>query len=150
MTTADQMLLGFPYYENYVDLIRMELASVEAAGGRLCRFAIIGSGPLPLTALCIAEYVRKKGGRSTCLNIDESPKAIALSKDTCRALGHTEKTMSFQCCSADDAAIDLRGFDVIYLAALVGTCSKTKMDILENLAKRLRRGAIVVLRSSRE
>lgn len=148
---AKQILLAFPYHGNYVDLIRIELSallSVKQGGCDLCKFAIIGSGPLPLTSLCISDYLNKKEVTITCHNVDQNSMAVSLSKVLCSALGVPKNTMDFECADASNAEIDLTCFDVVYLAALVGACSEHKHEIMRNIVKRMRPGALVVLRSA--
>lgn len=114
---AHETRLAFPYHENYVKLIRMELSallSVKPKSCKSCNFAIIGSGPLPLTSLCIYDYFNEGQNCITCHNIDQNQIDISLSKDLCRAL---KVTMGFECANANDAGMDLSCFDVIYLAA---------------------------------
>lgn len=147
------MLVALPYHENYMQLIRMELhalASVKTPGCDLCKFAIIGSGPLPLTSLCISYYLKQQDGLITCHNIDQNPMAISSSRHVCKALGHTEKTMCFHCTDANDAEIDLGYVDVVYVAALVGACSEEKRKIMASLVTCMRPGTLVVLRSARK
>ncbi len=68
--------------------------------------------------------------------------------DLCRALGHSPETMCFQCADASSPDVDLSSFDVVYLAALVGSCSKHKHNILADVAKRMKPRGLVVLRSA--
>ena len=126
------------------------LESANVAGYNLRRFAVIGSGPLPLTSLRVLEYFRNQDEPTECFNVDECPRAISSSKDVCRALGHTEKTMRFQCADACDPKIGLRHADVVFLAALVGTCHEEKQNIVANIVSRMKPGGLIVLRSARE
>lgn len=145
------MLLTFPYHGNYTDLIRMELnalAYVRPADFVLRKFAIIGSGPLPLTSLCISSHLNRGNERIRYCNIYHNATAITSSRSLCRALGHSEESMTFQCAEADSADIDLGSFDVVYLAALVGQCTDHKHKIMASVVKRMRPGALVVLRSA--
>lgn len=56
--------------------------------------------------------------------------------------------MCFQCADASSPEVDLSSFDVVYLAALVGGCSKDKHDIMAAVVKRMKPGGMVVLRSA--
>ncbi len=117
---AIKTLLAFPYHGNYVDLIRIELSaltSVKPEGCDLCKFAIIGSGALPLTSLCISDYLNKENHSVSCHNIDRSSTAISLAKTLCSTIGRSTGIMGFECADANDAEIDLSCFDVVYLAA---------------------------------
>lgn len=148
---ANDALLSFPYHGNYVDLVRMELNALASVSPHfsLRTFAILGSGPLPLTSLCIHRHFDNfDPGCVTCLNVDQSAAAISCSMDLCRALGHSPETMCFQCADASSPDVDLSSFDVVYLAALVGSCSKHKHNILADVAKRMKPRGLVVLRSA--
>ena len=150
---ANEMLLHFPYHKNYIDLIRMELnalASVMTGGCNFSRFAIIGSGPLPLTSLCILDHFNQQHRYATCHNIDKNPMAILSSKGLCQALGHDDETMTFACADAHDEGINIGCFDVVYVAALVGACSERKHAVLVNVIRSLRLGALIVIRSARK
>lgn len=149
--TANETLLSFPYHSNYVDLVRMELnalASVSSCSSPR-NFAILGSGPLALTSLCICNHLGQTNpGCISCLNIDRSVEAISSSSKMCQALGHTSDTMCFQCTNANSPDVDLSSFDVVYLAALVGDCGKDKHKIMADVVKRMKPGGMVVMRSA--
>ena len=149
--TAKEMLLAFPYYSNYIDLVRMELNALASVKPDFAphTFAMIGSGPLPLTPLCIADQLKSQGyGCITCHNVDLNPQAMEYSINMCKALGHAAGTMCFHCADASSDDVDLRTFDVVYLAALVGGCSSHKQSILANIIRRMSPGTLVVLRSA--
>ena len=150
---ANEMFHRFPYHKNYMDLTRMELnalAAVNPAGLNFCKFAIIGSGPLPMTSLCISNHLRSHGGCVSCQNLDHNIRAIWSSRNVCRALGHNGMSMSFQCGEAKDTKLDYADFDVVYLTALVGACSEQKRDIMANVVKKMRPGTLVLVRSARK
>ncbi|KAG9232440.1 Nicotianamine synthase protein-domain-containing protein [Amylocarpus encephaloides] len=119
----------FTYYENYVDLTRLELAALSAVDTKEIRsVAFIGSGPLPLTSLCLLEQL---GGRS---------------------LGHIAEGMEFQLGEASSkskskASTDLTSFDVVFLAALVGSTQVEKEAVLKDVVSRMRKGSLLVVRS---
>lgn len=58
--------------------------------------------------------------------------------------------MTFQCTEAveEGSAQDLKSFDVVYLAALVGSTKAQKGEIISDIAGRMRPGAFLVLRSA--
>ena len=142
------MLLTFPYHGNYVDLVRMEMNAIASVRPDFAtgRFAFLGSGPLPLTALCISHHFKSEC--VTCHNVDQDATAITTAVKLCQALGHSPKTMCFQCASAGSPDIDLGCFDIVYVAALVGGCSRHKYEILTGVVKRMKTGALVVMRSA--
>lgn len=187
---AEEKLYEFPYFNNYVDLTRLELASLYAVDPRPIRkVAFIGSGPLPLTSLCALEqlkaqlppskpkgwaaWLRSLLGKKqtqeedeiTVLNVDHNPEAISLSQALCRNLGKTAKGMEFHQGSADVSptsssslssslrsatkapSSDLSEYDVVFLAALVGSTQVEKEMTLRSIVSRMRKGALLVIRS---
>lgn len=154
-STVNTGLLNFPYYSNYVDLTRMELYALFSMSPTALRsFAFIGSGPLPLTSLCIADILDKQTNGSTAPvrvhNIDHNEQAISLSSSLCQKLGQRARSMTFQCTEAveEKNRQDLKAFDVVYLAALVGSTKTQKKEIIGDIASRMRPGAFLVLRSA--
>ncbi len=110
------MLLTFTYYDNYVDLIHLETSVITSMNSREtpCKFAILGSGPLPLTSLCILQALSNKGSRPiTIQNIDRDARAISTSCQLCRKLGHSKTCMDFCCADVKSEGFDLYGFDVV-------------------------------------
>ncbi|KAL8818178.1 MAG: hypothetical protein Q9191_007996 [Dirinaria sp. TL-2023a] len=148
---VNETLRDFTYYENYVDLVRMELSAIHSVtpGESLESIAVLGSGPLPLTSICISQSLENRGCRPVWIhNVDRDPVAITKSLRLCRALGHTEKSMSFHCADVLSETLSLGQFDVVYLAALVGTCHGHKHEVIASVAKRMRPGALLVARSA--
>ncbi|MCJ1363295.1 putative 26S proteasome regulatory subunit [Acarospora aff. strigata] len=148
---ANEMLHRFTYYNNYVELTRMELSAILSTGSESPRkFAFIGSGPLPLTSLCIADSLGEDGAQRPLVihNIDHDSRAIQQSSELCRKLGSRAKAMRFHCTEARDAKEDLRDYDVVYVAALVGMSWAQKEDIIADVVDRMRPGALLILRSA--
>ncbi len=76
-------LARFPYHRNYRDLTRLEHHAVAGLTDRPPRRVLfIGSGPLPLTSLLLAEH---HGCRVD--NLDVEPAATALGEELAAALG---------------------------------------------------------------
>lgn len=103
-------LARFPYIENYQRLAAMEHEGLLATGASVPdRAAFVGGGPLPLSALRLADH----GWSGTV--IDHDPEAVALA----RALVSTfDVNLSVRL--ADGAAVDYTDHDLIHVAALVG------------------------------
>ncbi len=159
-------LQTFPYYANYEELTRLELCAIlSATKAPPRRVAFIGSGPLPLTSLCLLQSLKQNALSSTLpaptldapaaaadpvvvLNIDYSASAIAASLSLCLALGETGHGMEFLCAEATSPTKDLAEFDVVYMAALVGISQAEKEDIMLQVVGRMRPGALLVVRSS--
>jgi nicotianamine synthase len=135
-------LHSFPYYDNYVDLCRLEYANLTAVSASEPRsIAFIGSGPLPLTSFCLADRLPN----SQIHNIDNDPNAIELSSTLTRQLHY--KNISFATENAYGGN-SLAEFDVVYLAALVGLEAEEKLRIIRDVTGRMRSGAVLCLRSA--
>ncbi|UPX12067.1 Nicotianamine synthase [Ascochyta rabiei] len=153
-TATNDLLNTFPYYQNYLDLSQIECSTLSAflppSSTSPQKFAFIGSGPLPLTSLCILDIYPS----AHVHNIDRDISALQISQRLCEQLGNTER-MSFAC--TDISLEDNVGtentkwdeFDVVFLAALVGMDTQSKLSILESIARKLRPGALVVARSAK-
>jgi nicotianamine synthase len=159
---------AFPYYGNYVELTKMELCAICSVGTSLpTKVAFIGSGPLPLTSLCLLTALKDLSSflasgeplrvpflgttqerNVSILNIDRDEEAINASSALSSKLGAQAQGMHFMQANADSAGYDLTGFDVVYLAALVGDCQSEKENLLVNVARRMRTGALIVVRTS--
>jgi nicotianamine synthase len=138
----------------------MELSAINAFELKPKRFAFIGSGPLPLTSLCIHYFFERQNllaytkatKENRCeiviLNIDHSPQAITQSQELCRWLGMKAGEMEFLCAEAESSSQDISDFDVVYLAALVGSSQTEKEDMLVNVVSRMKPGAMLVIRSA--
>ncbi|KAK3996648.1 putative nicotianamine synthase [Cladorrhinum sp. PSN332] len=158
-------LRSFPYYDNYEDLTRLELCSILSATHTAPRkVAFIGSGPLPLTSLCLLRSLKNDAWVKSMtrphdrseeeerpplvLNVDYDEAAISASLKLSLALGEAGKGMEFICAEASSASKDLTEFDVVYMAALVGISQGEKEGIMLEVVNRMRKGALLVVRSS--
>ncbi|KAF2656321.1 NAS-domain-containing protein [Lophiostoma macrostomum CBS 122681] len=148
------LLASFPYYQNYVDLSRLEFSSLEAflpacstsCRPSPCKLAFIGSGPLPLTSLCVLERYQE----AIVHNVDRDADAVRDSRDLARALG-LEDRMTWACedVGGTQRMTNWKDYQVIFLAALVGMDSQSKVEILAKIAKEAVPGTLVVVRSAR-
>ena len=147
---ARTRLSTFPYTSNYTDLVSMELQALNTALPNLHprTFAIIGSGPLPMTSLHLLDTLRQRIQKPDpfILTIDHNTDPIASAEKICEALAVDTHIQNL--CADATSPIDLTTFDVVYLAALVGDGSAEKMRILEDVVGRMRPGAAVMMRGS--
>ena len=135
-------LRSFPYYDNDVDLCRLEYSTLRAVSQNEPRsIAFIGSGPLPLTSFCLADRLPN----SQIHNIDNDPGAIELSSTLTRQLHYKNITFGTENAYGGKS---LTEFDVVYLAALVGLEAEEKLRIVRDVAGRMRAGAVLCLRSA--
>jgi len=114
-------LLRFPYLDNYRQLTELEhtaLARHVAHPPR--RVLFVGSGPLPLSSLHLAGVL---GTGTTIDNLDRGPAAIA----GARRLTHRLDARRLAFHHGDLADLhDLRPYDLVVLAALVGLTATDK------------------------
>lgn len=134
----------FPYQSNYRELTAREVRLIEKSGLRLdmaSKVAIIGSGPLPLTAWWL---YKSMGAQVT--HVDVCPVAIELARQFALALD-----WSCTCVLADGRSVDLANlaYDVIYVAGLAGETVEDKQQIIDNVLPSLRAGGRLLLRSAR-
>lgn len=147
---ASAMLLNFTYYPNYIDLIRMELNAIASVGkgSRTKTFGVLGSGPLPLTSICILQSLKKNKEAVSVHNFDRDPQAISSSSELCCKLGYSRDEMHFQHLDVMTDRCDMHEFDVVYLASLVGITNEEKQKAISNIVKQMRPGALLVIRSA--
>lgn len=158
----------FPYIDQYRQLARMETNTLDTALGEkdlppVRKIAFLGSGPTPFTALCFRERL---GPEVDIVNIDRSVEAIDHGRGVARCLG--DETMGFvqaevstgaltPVSSDDEASVpsspklpmpDLQDCDLVHFAALIGETETDKRDLLVAVAKSMRPGALIMLRST--
>ncbi|KAJ3283429.1 putative 26S proteasome regulatory subunit [Borealophlyctis nickersoniae] len=148
---ATPHLQTFPYYNNYTNLTTLELSAIHSVlpPSTTHTFAFIGSGPLPLTPICLSLLLPQYDNHTYEIhNIDISQTAIETSTHLAKLLPSLPTRMTFQHANAATDAVDLTRFDVVYLAALVGLNAEEKRSVVERVAKGMRKGACVVVRSA--
>lgn len=140
-----QELEKFWYIDNYRELVRREVGLLGGSGLMLSdssRVAMIGSGPLPLTAWCLWCQT----GAMVDL-VDVAPAALVQSRELARAIAWPVG----ECLVADGAAVALLGkaYDVVYVAGLAGDSAEAKQQIIDNILPALRPGGRIIVRSAR-
>ncbi|TQN66482.1 Nicotianamine synthase [Colletotrichum shisoi] len=143
---SQQLFESFPYLEQYYQLTRMEANTLDTAVGetqlsRPRKIAFLGSGPMPFTALCMRS---KLGDDVEIINIDRSEEAIRHGTLVACRLGDNMRFVKADVASVPD---DLRDCDVVHFAALVGD-EEQKLDLLIGVAKAMKKGALIMLRST--
>lgn len=141
-------MLSFPILSFYDLVIPIEWNAVSTVLKYFPeRIAILGSGPLPITAMSIADRAREVGRNLYVLNVDCVKTRVQQSMEVCHKLeGYSN--LHHQVADVRDAPEDLREFDAIYFAALVGSTREEKEDLLLSVVGRMRKGAILITRSS--
>ena len=139
-----QELEKFWYIDNYRELVRREVGLLGGSGLFLSdssRAAMIGSGPLPLTAWCLW---RQTG--ATVDLVDVAPTALAQSCELAQAIDWPVG----KCLVADGAAVTLPDstYDVIYVAGLAGDSAEAKQQIIDNMLPALRPSGRIIVRGA--
>ncbi|MDV6012904.1 nicotianamine synthase family protein [Haloechinothrix sp. LS1_15] len=140
----------FPYLDNYRDLVRMELGMVTAMSRPWpARVAVLGSGPLPLTGLILAEDFGAE-----VLHVDRDVGSLGLGDAVATALGVPRVAAGVRADleqpSSASILLDagLGRCDVVVLAALAGQDATAKRTISGLLARLLHDDALVLVRSA--
>ncbi|KAF7722329.1 putative 26S proteasome regulatory subunit [Apophysomyces ossiformis] len=132
----------FVYYENYVGLSRLELHALEGIGATLTRVVFVGSGPLPLSSILMAQQCAKIRHVD---NVDNNHQAIVISSQLVRSLGMQDRLKFHEVDASQYAGYGHA--DVVILGALVGD-KQQKMEFLKRIADDMRPGAVVMVRSA--
>ena len=125
-----QELEKFWYIDNYRELVRREVGLLGGSGLSLTdssRAAMIGSGPLPLTAWCLW----RQTGAAVDL-VDVAPAALAQSRELARAIAWP----AGGCLLADGAA------------GLAGDSVEAKQQIIDNILPALRPDGRIIVRGA--
>uniref|UniRef100_A0A1J3JUM2 Nicotianamine synthase n=1 Tax=Noccaea caerulescens TaxID=107243 RepID=A0A1J3JUM2_NOCCA len=137
----------FPYYDNYLKLSKLEFDLLEQNlnGSVPKTVAFIGSGPLPLTSIVLASYHLKD---SIFHNFDIDSTANSVAARLVSSDPDLSQRMFFHTVDVMDVTESLKGFDVVFLAALVGMDKQEKIKVIEHLEKHMSPGALLMLRSA--
>lgn len=142
-------LRRFPYLGNYHDLVRMELAALAALGTPAPRrVVVLGSGPLPLTGLVMAE----RHGASV-VHVDRDPAAVRAGTAVAAATGSGARVRSIVAdlespWPTPALTTELGRADVVLVGALVGADRAAKAAVTTRLADAVRPDARLLVRSA--
>ena len=139
-----QELETFWYIDNYRELVRREIGLMGGSGLMLSsssRVAMIGSGPLPLTAWCLWCQT----GAMVDL-VDVAPAALVQSRELARAIAWPVG----ECLLADGATVTLldNAYEVVYVAGLAGDSVEAKQQIIDNMLPALRPSGRIIVRGA--
>ncbi|WCJ43051.1 Nicotianamine synthase [Euphorbia peplus] len=136
----------FPYYSNYLKLSHLEFSILTNHVIHVPKkIAFLGSGPLPLTSIVLAS---KHLASTTFHNFDIDPLANSMATRLVSPDSDLSKRMFFHTTNVLDVGDELKEFDVVFLAALVGMDKETKVKIIDHLAKFMAPGGVLMVRSA--
>jgi nicotianamine synthase len=136
----------FPYYNNYLKLSQLEFELLSKhVHGTPMRVAFVGSGPLPLSLLVLATYHMRT---TQFYGYDREPSATARAKKLLKSDADMASRVEF--CTADVMSLthELASYDVVFLAALVGTNKDEKEEVIDHLNRYMSVGSVLVVRSA--
>ncbi|KAK9161732.1 hypothetical protein Syun_008073 [Stephania yunnanensis] len=136
----------FPYYTNYLKLSLLEFSILSNHCTHVpTQVAFVGSGPLPLTSIVLALFHLTD---ATFHNYDIDPVANSMALQLVVSDPDLSKRMLFHTSDIMDVTDELKDYEVVFLAALVGMGREEKSRAIEHLAKHMAPGALLMLRSA--
>ncbi|GAA0168306.1 hypothetical protein LIER_23054 [Lithospermum erythrorhizon] len=136
----------FPYFNNYIKLSLLEHNILaQKCTQAPTTIAFVGSGPLPLTSIVLASNHLKN---TIFHNYDIDHVANSMASKLIESDSDLSKRMFFHTVDILDVTIELKKYDVVFLAALVGMEKKDKIGVIEHLAKNMNPGAFLMMRSA--
>lgn len=136
-----QEIKKFPYYQNYQKLVNYEISEItQCSLHNTHEILFVGSGPLPLSAILFS----KINLNIHC--IDSNLKAVDIS----RKLVHKISANHLIRCSHKNIyeIKDFSGYQVIFLASLVGNDNSEKIDIINHITQYAKEETHIVLRDA--
>ncbi|XP_010433496.1 PREDICTED: nicotianamine synthase 1-like [Camelina sativa] len=137
----------YPYYTNYLKLSKVEFDLLTQHTSHVpTKIAFIGSGSMPLTSVVLAKFHLPN---TTFYNIDIDPQANSLASCLVSRDPDLPNRMIFHTTDILDATEILRGYDVVFLASLVGVDKEAKVKVIEHLENHMAPQSLLILRSAR-
>ncbi|KAA8545250.1 hypothetical protein F0562_020034 [Nyssa sinensis] len=136
----------FPYYSNYLKLSLLEFTILTQHCTHVPnRVAFVGSGPLPLTSVVLASYHLTT---TSFHNYDIDPSANSMASRLVSSDPDLSQRMFFHNTDILKVTNELKDYEVIFLAALVGMDKEEKVRVIDHLAKYMKPGGLLMLRSA--
>ncbi|WP_292372951.1 nicotianamine synthase family protein [Methanosarcina sp. UBA411] len=122
------VLENYPFYKNYLRLIRTEYEGFGLKAGD--RIFFLGSGPLPLTLIVFFKYHAVKG-----TGIEQNPERTRLSIETLDKLGLSKDITIINGSHLSMNPIDFLDPDAGSKALIIAAQAEPKREILDHLLK---------------
>lgn len=135
-------LSRFVYYQNYVDLVKLELHALHGVGANLSNIVFIGSGPLPLSPILMYQNLPS----AIMHNIDRDQESIVISSKLLNKLGIAQGFRQHIMDAMDYPHFDTA--DVVILGALVGQDATEKIQFLKSIGSKMKSGSFLMARSA--
>ncbi|KAG6491864.1 nicotianamine synthase 9-like [Zingiber officinale] len=136
----------FPYYNNYLKLSQLEYTLLARHAPAPARVAFVGSGPLPLSSIVLAAHHVPAAAQIDNYDVDAAANERA--RRLVRGGSDLAARLAFHTADVMCVTQALRGYDVVFLAALVGVEREEKVRVVEHLARHMAPGAFLVARSA--
>lgn len=140
-----QVVEEFPYWDNYAQLARHEVELLKQSGlvlENVKRMLVIGSGPLPLTAVHFAHHLPPT---AIIDHVDNNPHAVRSGEALLRALGYNGHYM---CVDGASGGLSEQ-YDIVLVAALAGSALSDKQAIVNAVLPNIGDGGRLLMRSAR-
>ncbi|TXG65337.1 hypothetical protein EZV62_006612 [Acer yangbiense] len=138
----------FPYYSNYLKLSQLEftiLGQHLTNTNTINKIAFVGSGPLPLTSIVLAT---KHLTKTAFHNYDIEPSANSQALNLISPDPDLSQRMFFHTVDIMNVSNELKDYEVVFLAALVGMDKEEKVKVIDHLANYMSPGALLMVRSA--
>ncbi|XP_047342579.1 nicotianamine synthase [Impatiens glandulifera] len=137
----------FPYFSNYLKLSQLEytILAQHMINRVPSKLAFIGSGPLPLTSIVLATHHLTQ---TSFHNYDIDFSANSVASRLVQSDPDLSARMVFHTTNVLDVCSELKEFEVVFLAALVGMDKEEKVRVIDHLGKHMAPGAFLMLRSA--
>ncbi|KAK3418720.1 hypothetical protein EUGRSUZ_H03291, partial [Eucalyptus grandis] len=136
----------FPYYGNYLKLAQLEFTLLTQHCTHVPnKVAFVGSGPLPLSSIVLA---LNHLTTTSFHNYDMDPLANSKAARLISSDPDLSKRVLFHTCDVLKVTEELKEYDVVFLAALVGMDKEEKARAIEHLGRYMKSGAILMVRSA--
>lgn len=132
-----------PFRRNYERLVAFEAYAAMACAERpVNRCLMVGSGPVPISAMMLALLLG--GVRVDALDIESD--AVELGRKVCLAMG---SDVNFVCGSAAEFE-DYDEYDLVLLGASVELAHAERVAVVEHVASKMPTGAALVVRTAHD
>ncbi|ORX56846.1 Nicotianamine synthase [Hesseltinella vesiculosa] len=147
--SVQQQCAQFVYYQNYMDLARLEYHALMAVQAKVDHVAFIGSGPLPLSSIELLRQHPESIHRIDNIDMDCQANSLATALTHSHLawpaqISHRLRFFTSDACSYDHYS----EMDVVFLGALVLDRHGNKLNLIESIAKQMKPRSHLLIRSA--